>query len=606
MIALIPMMGLGSRFINAGYSEYKPFARINSEALIKKIVKELNQNFDEIFIVCNPETSKQLKSIFSDEINVIELYTPTKGAAETISKACDFLPENKQIACIDCDTIFYQTAIKKIIKKEGNFILTFNDEDKTGLYSYVTLDENNNVIDIQEKKAISQIANAGIYVFENKSLIQNTFKTLGESNSELFISVLIKKMIIEGHKFGVIDITNEFDCCGTPHQLKSFAKKDIQNKKYTICFDIDGTLIYDLYKNPIKIEKNVEFCNQAFKEGHKIILHTARGMLSTNSNYDLIESKRPYIENILKENGILYHDLILMKPYADLYIDDKSIPAHKDLQKETGFYLFEDHNPRVYNKIILDGYRITKIGNLSGETYYYSNIPNKIKNFFPQIYYSSDIKIEMEKINLTTFSSLLLSKKLTKDDITNLVDTIDVLHNSFGTYENLDLTWGYKNKVLDRFNSELEFYKNIGIDITSEINSIECLDEFKYGIIHGDPVFTNVFKSKNSCKFIDVRGVWDYKKTIYGDIFYDYAKILQSLYGYDFVLHNEEIENDYLLILRNHFFNEVDKKLNGINRDQLTFKTKLLYISLLPLHKENLERCNKFTKILKNLQCKIK
>ena len=41
---------------------------------------------------------------------------------------------------------------------------------------------------------------------------------------------------------------------------------------------------------------------------------------------------------------ILYHDLILMKPYADLYIDDKAIPAHKDLQKETGLYLFEDHN----------------------------------------------------------------------------------------------------------------------------------------------------------------------------------------------------------------------------------------------------------------------
>ena len=40
----------------------------------------------------------------------------------------------------------------------------------------------------------------------------------------------------------------------------------------------------------------------------------------------------------------------------------------------------------------------------------------------------------------------------------------------------------------------MEFYQKIGINIKNEINLIESLTEFKYGIIHGDPVFTNIFK----------------------------------------------------------------------------------------------------------------
>jgi dTDP-glucose pyrophosphorylase len=602
MIALIPMMGLGLRFLNSGYSEYKPFVRINTEPLIKKVIKELDKKFDKIYIVCNTEISKQLKSIFDDEVTIIELYCPTKGSAETIMKACEYLPDNKQIACFDCDTIFYKTCIEKVINNKGNFVLTFKDNDKSGLYSYVLLDDNNNIIDIQEKKAISNIANAGCYVFENKSIIENSVKDLMEieSENELYISALIKELINKDYKFKVIDVSNEFDCCGTPYQLKTFSKKSISDKKLTICFDIDGTLIYDLYTNPTAISKNVEFCKQAYKQGHQIILNTARGMLSTKSNYELIEEKRPYIEKVLSDNNIFYHELVLMKPYADLYIDDKAISAHKDLEKETGIYLFNDHSSRVHNKIIIDGDKIIKIGNLQGECYYYNNIPDDISNFFPKSHYLSNSRIEIEKINTPTYSSLLLSKKLTKEDIRILIKTINEIHSTSYNFSEMDLSWGYKDKIINRFEDEIEFYKKVNIK-SDLLNYIYSLNEFKIGIIHGDPVFTNIFQYKSYCKFIDIRGIWENKTTICGDIFYDYAKILQSLYGYDYVLHNENIEEDYLFMLREYFFHEVKKLYPYINLEQLILKTKLLYISLLPLHKEDLNRCFKFIEILKNI-----
>ncbi len=595
------MMGFGLRFMNAGYSEYKPFVRINSEPLIKKIINNLKNNFNEIYVVCNNETSKQLKSIFSDEIKIIELISPTKGAAETILKACDFLPDNEQIACIDCDTIFSDFSIKKAINKKGSFILTFYDDDKTGLYSYVTVDDNNTVTDIKEKVAISNIANAGFYVFENKKLIEISCNTLLNLDSELYVSMAIKELIKNNHKFEIIDITNEFDCCGTPQQLKNYSKNNKLKKEYVICFDIDGTLIYDLYTNPTKIDKNVKYCNQAFKEGHKIILHTARGMLSTNVNYDLIEQKRPYIEKVLSDNGILYHELILMKPYADLYIDDKAIPAHKDLEKETGFYLFEEHDSRAHNKIIVDGDRIIKLGNLEGESYYYNNISEEIKKYFPIIYQSSKSKIEMEKIKDPTFSSLLLSKKLTKNDIDILLKTINEIHTTKTEILELDLSWGYKDKVIERFERNTGFYNSLNFNLNEYLTEIESISQYKQGVIHGDCVFTNVFLDKNFCRFIDIRGVWDNKLTNNGDIFYDYAKILQSLYGYDYILHDELIEETYLKSLREYFLNKLQLIHPEIKINELILKTKLLYISLLPLHKENINRCIKFIKHLKTL-----
>lgn len=599
MIALIPMMGLGSRFINSGYSEYKSLIKINSKPLITKIFGELKRKFTNIYIVCNPETAKQLRSFFDNELVIIEVHGETRGAAETIFKAYDFLPDNEQIVCIDCDTIFYESAINKI--KNGNFVLTFEDKDKTGLYSYVTINDNNDILDIQEKIAISNIANAGIYVFENKYLIKYAFEQIVTTiNSELYISVLVKNLIDHGIIFKTIDITNEFVCCGTPHQLKIFSKNDIKNNKYKICFDIDGTLIYDLYKNPKKIEKNVKFCNEAFKKGHHIILHTARGMLSTNANKLLIEEKRSYIKNILAKNNILYHDLILMKPYADLYIDDKAIPAHKDLEKETGIYLFEDHNPRIHNQIIVDNQKIIKIGDLKGESYYYNNISFELKKFFPIIYESSESKIIMERINFPSYSSLLLSNKLTKEDIITLLHNISELQKT-KNIENINLNWGYNEKIITRFEIFADFYKTINIDINKFIKIIDCLKNFSFGIIHGDPVFTNVFKDKLNCKFIDVRGIWENQPSIYGDIFYDYAKILQSLYGYDYVLHNEIIQDNYLKILREHFFKEIKHIIKNIDIEELIFKTKLMYVSLLPLHKENLQRCKKFIGIMNKL-----
>ena len=365
-----------------------------------------------------------------------------------------------------------------------------------------------------------------------------------------------------------------------------------------MCFDIDGTLVYDLYKNPKAIEKNVTFCNEAYKDGHEIILHTARGMLSNNGDRNKIEALRPYIVDTLNSLGILYHQLILMKPYADLYIDDKSIAAYKDLEKETGLYLYEEHQSRIHNKITSNGNKIIKEGNLDGENYYYNNIPEEIKDLFPKVYNTSKNCVVLQKINKPTYSTLLMSQKLTKLDIDFLIQSIDRIHKLQSDGKEIDLNWAYKQKVVERLDYFKDLYTKLEINVDFYRNMSNLDFKNSYGRIHGDPVFTNIFLDSNHCKFIDSRGVWDQKLTNSGDIDYDYAKILQSLYGYDYALHDELIQDSYLKSLRDYYLDKI-KDVTDVN--QLKNKTRLLFVSMIPFHKEDINRCERFAKIISNI-----
>ena len=89
----------------------------------------------------------------------------------------------------------------------------------------------------------------------------------------------------------------------------------------TYCFDIDGTLCEqqeDDYSQAEPHRNRIDRVNSLFDEGHRIVLFTARG---SKSGIDWSRATRIQLE----EWGLRYHELILGKPHADFYVDDKAI-----------------------------------------------------------------------------------------------------------------------------------------------------------------------------------------------------------------------------------------------------------------------------------------
>ena len=101
--------------------------------------------------------------------------------------------------------------------------------------------------------------------------------------------------------------------------------------KYVI--DIDGTICTPTvgrdYSTAQPWKDRIDKLNKLYDEGHEIIYFTARGMGRFDGDpnasvkasallFDLTESQ-------LKTWGCKYQELILGKPHADYFIDDKGI-----------------------------------------------------------------------------------------------------------------------------------------------------------------------------------------------------------------------------------------------------------------------------------------
>ena len=87
------------------------------------------------------------------------------------------------------------------------------------------------------------------------------------------------------------------------------------------CIDIDETLCHspeDDYAHSMPIQDAIDRVNKLYEEGHTIKLFTGRGSWD---NYDW----REFTVAQLNKWGVKYHELIMGKPHADVFIDDKAI-----------------------------------------------------------------------------------------------------------------------------------------------------------------------------------------------------------------------------------------------------------------------------------------
>lgn len=93
-------------------------------------------------------------------------------------------------------------------------------------------------------------------------------------------------------------------------------------------FDLDGTLCFNPtnnYTEATPLLSRIAKVNRLHDLGHSVIIHTARGMGSSDNN--VIEAYNKWYsitEQQLKTWGVKYDLLVLGKPAGDLYFDDKA------------------------------------------------------------------------------------------------------------------------------------------------------------------------------------------------------------------------------------------------------------------------------------------
>jgi capsule biosynthesis phosphatase len=618
---LIPILGKGSRFsIDGGYTLPKPMIRSCGEHLICKLLKSLNiTNSDTVYILYREEFDiYNFTETVSHNVDTIEniQFLPfngnTRGAAESINIGCDFITNEDTVLILDCDTI-YECDIISEVRKSKNAIVYTKNYDSKPIYSYIIYNDKKQVLSIQEKEKISNNISVGAYLFRDKATIKKYSELAlnAEKNKECYISSIYKEMIKDTKYIDAIYI-DSFNCFGTPEQLKKISSNihcHLENKK-RFCFDLDNTLVSypekpGDYSTVKPIKNNIKLLRYLHETGHYIIIYTARRMRTWEGDVDkVIDDIGETTKNTLEEFNIPYHELKFGKPYANFYIDDLAINAFEDIEKQTGFYMLHTE-PRDHNRLTIYNDSVEKFSDdISGEKHYYQNIPEKIKNFFPRIIKYNNFSIIMEKIDGIPLSYLYTSKNLSENLLKSIFENLKIMHD---ISPNEDFTCNIYSNYLDKLknrvsNFDFSAYNNFDYvynDIVKALEKYENEKLGKSGVIHGDPVFSNILIDyENNSKFIDMRGKVGSSLTIYGDIMYDYAKIYQSIIGYDFVLYDKIIDNKFLEEYKKIFYEYIEHNYGQNYLEYIRSITKSLIISLIPIH--NNDKCQKYYELIDN------
>jgi capsule biosynthesis phosphatase len=622
MNIIILAAGEGKRFSEEHYLEPKPIIKVLTTPIIDWLVNSLDINFDDkiLFVLNKNHSTFRIKESLthkfkSKSLLFHEVEFNTRGAAETLYSAIDKIDNDDPILVLDSDTFYNENIVIKSKAIKDNFIFYFKTNTEDSIYSYIEID-NNSIINIQEKIKISNNACSGAYGFKNKTIIKKYCELILDkkikTKNEYYISCLYQEMLKNKENIVPIEINyNNIICLGTPNQIKSFSSSNFDKiKNKTFCFDLDNTLvtypeICGDYSTVKPIKENILLL-QKLKFNNKIIIHTARRMKTHHGNVNkVIDDIFEVTKNTLIKFKIPYDELIFGKPYADFYIDDNAINATLDISKQLGIY--ENYiEPRKNNLVQIQNNLVIKTTSNKGEAYWYSNIPDSINHFFPKVFQVTENIIKMEKINASPCSYTYINGTLTKNCFYDILNSLNEIHNSVNTDINKSIFTNiydnYEEKLKLRYESYdySKFYnsKNVYKELSDQFKKYKNENKGIIKVIHGDPVFSNILIDDN-IKFIDMRGKVGDEYTIFGDENYDWAKIYQSIVGYDFILLNKNIKNDLVTKYKEYFYNWLVRNNKEKQFDSIKLITKSLLFTLIPLHDN--EKCDLYYKLIDSI-----
>ncbi|MEO7293719.1 MAG: glycosyltransferase family 2 protein [Ginsengibacter sp.] len=233
------MAGSGSRFVNAGYKKPKPFIDVAGKPMIARVIENLYRNDAHYILIGRREHLQQEAGIveqLSSKYNVsfICIDTLTEGTACTVLFAREKINNNSPLIIANSDQLV-DIDINKYIdeclqKKLDGSILTFTELERNPKWSFARINSEGFVVEVQEKKAISEFATVGIYLFTKGSDFVNSAIDMiinnDRVNNEFYTCPVYNYLIRDGKKIGGYNIEfNQMHGFGTPDDLEKYLNK---------------------------------------------------------------------------------------------------------------------------------------------------------------------------------------------------------------------------------------------------------------------------------------------------------------------------------------------------------------------------------------------
>jgi len=240
---VIPMSGIGKRFIEAGYKEPKPLIIVDNKPIIEHVVN-LFPDEKNIKFICNDEHLEHTNMInildkFNGKIYKVSVNN-RQGPVHAVSQIFEDISDELEVIVSYCDYGTYWNYDKFLNYVRNNnldgCVVCYRGFHPhmlgTDNYAFVRHSEDNYIrlLEIQEKKPftndrMNEYVSNGTYYFKNGYLMKKYFKQLIDMgvkiNNEYYVSMVYNLMVKDNLKIGVFEIEHMLQW-GTPSDLEIY------------------------------------------------------------------------------------------------------------------------------------------------------------------------------------------------------------------------------------------------------------------------------------------------------------------------------------------------------------------------------------------------
>lgn len=239
---IIPMSGIGKRFIDAGYEDPKPLISVDGSPIIEHVVK-LFDSPDDVIFICNEKHIKE-----TNMVDVLRRISPNcriylvpnknrKGPVDAVYQIFDYIDDERDVIVSYCDygSVWdYEGFLEDIKSKNSDGAIScykgFHPH-MLGGDNYAFCKENDMILErIKEKEPftenkMSEYASNGTYYFKNGKILKKYFKRLIDLDinlkGEYYVSLVYNLLVEDGLKVSIFEIEKMLQW-GTPYDLEIY------------------------------------------------------------------------------------------------------------------------------------------------------------------------------------------------------------------------------------------------------------------------------------------------------------------------------------------------------------------------------------------------
>jgi len=232
MNIIMPIAGLGSRFLKEQYKLPKPLIDVKGKPMIVRALETLDLDGNYFFLIrkdgYQEEIVSAIKSLIPKAVFEFIDYI-TEGPACSALLLTKYI-DDSELVIANCDQIMSWNSKHFLYNArypeyDGVVVTYHSDTEKN---SYALLDKNGFVVCIKEKEVISTVSLNGIHYWKNGLLFVQGANDMIECqdrayNKEFYIGPSYNYLIKRGHRIGVYNIPNEqHHSVGVPLDLEKY------------------------------------------------------------------------------------------------------------------------------------------------------------------------------------------------------------------------------------------------------------------------------------------------------------------------------------------------------------------------------------------------